>query len=70
MKLKKIYRVIRFEQNYWMMPYNVLNAILRTAARDDFQKDVFKVMNNSVFGKTIENIRKNKEARDKPRRIC
>lgn len=52
------------------MPYNVLNAILRTAARNDFQKDVFKVMNNSVFGKTIENIRKNKEARDKPRRIC
>ena len=58
--LKRIRRAIEFNQTDWMKPYINFNTKLRTAATNDFEKDFFKLMNNSVFGKTIENIRKNR----------
>ena len=57
MELKKIHRGIRFTESDFLKPYIDTNVKLRTQAKNDFEKDFFKLMNNSVFGKTMENIR-------------
>ena len=58
MRLTAVYRGISFYESPWMKPYITKNTELRKTAANSFEKDFFKLMNNSVFGKTIENIRK------------
>ena len=63
LKLKKVYRVLEFDQSPWLAQYINFKTQKRMNAKNAFEKDLFKLLNNSVFGKTMENIRKRVDVR-------
>ena len=59
--LKKVHRVIKLNEKAWLKPYIDANIKLKKNAKHDFEKDLFRLMNNAVFVKTMENVRNHRD---------
>ena len=61
--LKKVHKVVQFNQEAWLKPYIGMSTKLRTDAKNHLEKDLLKLMNNAAFRKTMENVRKHRDVK-------
>ena len=58
MKFKKVHKILKFKQKGWIKPYIDFNTQKRKEPTNDADKNLFELLNNAVYGKTMENLRK------------
>ena len=61
LRLKKVRRIIQFKQKSWLKEYIDMNTELRKNAKNEFEKNLFKLLNHSVFGRTMNNLRNHRD---------
>ena len=61
LKLKKVCKVIAFYQEAWLKLYIDMSTELRKKAKNNFEKEFYKLMNNAVFGRSIRNVRRHRD---------
>ena len=61
LKLKNVHKAIAFYQEAWLKPYIDMNTELRRQARNDFVKNLYKLLNNAIYGKSLQNVRKHRD---------